>query len=141
MGCISEVHTSRIPSMKIRFLSPIVAVALLVLAACGGERASSGTAPTDVDVEVRAIDGIAWNAQAYTATATNGVINIFAANDSSLPHNLQVLDKDGKDVGKLVDLASPGASTTFELTIAPGEYRILCEIPGHTNMDSTLTVS
>ncbi len=126
--------------MKTRLLTPVVAVGLLALGACGGERASSGSAPTAVDVEVHALDGIAWDAPAYTATAVDGVITIFAANDSSLPHNLQVLDKDGKDVGKLVDLASPGASKTVELTIAPGEYRIVCEIPGHTNMNSTLTV-
>ncbi len=126
--------------MKKRFLTPI-AVALLALGACGGERASSGTAPSGVDVEVRAVDGIAWDAKAFTAAATDGIITIFAANDSSLPHNLQVLDKDGKKVGKLVDLATPGASTTVELTIAPGDYRIVCEIPGHTNMNSTLTVT
>ena len=127
--------------MKTRFLTPVVAVALLALAACGGERAASGTAPTNVDLEVRALDGIAWNAKSYTATSTDGSITLFAANDSTLPHNLQVLDKDGKDVGKLVDLASPGSSRTVELTIAPGEYRIVCEVPGHTNMNSTLTVS
>lgn len=127
--------------MKTWFLTPVVTVALLALGACGGERASSGTAPAGVDVEVHALDGIAWDAQAYTATAVDGVITIFAANDSSLPHNLQVLDKDGNDVGKLVDLANPGASTTVELAIAPGEYRIVCEVPGHTNMNSTLTVS
>ena len=140
-SCISEVHTSRIYVMKSRILTPVLAVALLTLAACGGERASSGTAPTDVDVEVRAVDGILWDAEAYTATAVDGVITIFVANDSALPHNMQVKDMDGKDVGKLVDIVSPGSSDTVELSIAPGDYRIVCEIPGHTNMDSSLTVS
>lgn len=131
--------------MKTRYLTSAAVVpftvALLALTACGGERASSGTAPTDVDLEVRAVDGIAWNAKSFTATATNGSITLFAANDSTLPHNLQVLDKDGKDVGKLVDLAKSGASATVQLEITPGDYRIVCEIPGHTNMNSTLTVS
>ena len=31
--------------------------ALLAFAACGGERAASSTAPADVDVEIRAVDG------------------------------------------------------------------------------------
>lgn len=127
--------------MKTRFLTPVVAVALLAVAACGGERAATGTAPADVDIEVRAVDGILWNASAYTATATNGSITIFAANDSTLPHNLQVLDKDGKDVGTLVDIAKSGSTATVKLQITPGEYRIVCEVPGHTNMDSTLTVT
>ena len=140
MSCISEAETSRIRRMKTRFLTPVVAVALLALAACGGERAASGTAPTDVDLEVRALDGIAWNASSYTATATDGSITLYAANDSTLPHNLQVVDKDGKDVGKLIDIAKSGSSATVDIAITPGEYRIVCEIPGHTNMDSTLTV-
>lgn len=127
--------------MKTWFLTPAVAVALLAVAACGGERAATGTAPADVDIEVRAVDGILWNASAYTATATDGSITIFAANDSTLPHNLQVLDKDGNDVGKLVDLAKSGSTATVDLQITPGEYRIVCEVPGHTNMNSTLTVS
>ena len=126
--------------MKTRLLTPVVVLAL-ALAACGGERAASGTAPATADLEVRALDGIVWNANSYSATSTDGAITIFAANDSSLPHNLQVLDTDGKKVGKLVDLAKPGASTTVELAITPGEYRIVCEVPGHTNMDSKLTVS
>jgi uncharacterized cupredoxin-like copper-binding protein len=127
--------------MKTRFLTPVAAVALLALAACGSERVASDTAPADVDVEIRAVDGIAWNASAYTATATDGSITLFAANDSTLPHNLQVLDKDGKDVGKLVEILKSGSSATVELTITPGEYRVVCEIPGHTNMNSSLTVS
>ena len=126
--------------MTTRLLTPFVAVALLAFAACGGERASSGTAPSGVDVEVHALDGIAWNAKTYTATAVNGAITIFAANDSTVAHNLQVKDKDGKDVGKLVDLSSPGSSETVEVKIAPGEYRIVCQVPGHNNMNSALTV-
>ena len=127
--------------MKTRLLTSAVAVTLLALAACGSERAANVTAPAAVDLEVRAIDGIEWNASAYTATATDGSITLFTANDSTLPHNLQVIDKDGKDVGKLIDITKSGSSATVELTIAPGEYRVVCEVPGHTNMNSSLTVS
>ncbi len=119
----------------------LAAAGLLALAGCGGSSESAGTAPTGVDVEVRALNGIAWNAKSYTATATDGKITIFAANDSSLPHNLHVLDKDGNDVAKAIDLPSAGSSGTEDVEITPGEYRIVCQIPGHTNMDSTLTVS
>jgi uncharacterized cupredoxin-like copper-binding protein len=119
----------------------MIAISLLALGACGGERATSGTAPATADVEVRAVDGIAWNAKAYTATATDGNITLYAGNDSTLPHSLQVLDKDGKKVGKLVDLSSPGTSKTVEIALTPGSYRIVCEVAGHTNMNSTLTVS
>jgi len=131
--------------MTIRKSSPLVATllavgALLTISACGGDGASAGTAPADVDVEVRAIDSIAWDAKSYTATATDGSITLFGANDSSLPHNVFVVDADGNDVGKSINLPTRGSSSTLEVKIAPGEYRIVCRIPGHTGMDSTLTV-
>lgn len=127
--------------MSTRFFTSIAAVAVLALGACGGERASSGTAPATADLVVRAVDGIAWDAKAYTATSTDGSITLYAGNDSTLPHSLQVLDKDGKKVGALVDLSSPGSSKTVEVALTPGSYRIICEVAGHTNMNSTLTVS
>ncbi|HQZ35891.1 MAG TPA: plastocyanin/azurin family copper-binding protein [Ilumatobacteraceae bacterium] len=127
--------------MKTRFLTSAVAITLLALTACGGEHATAGTAPANTDLEVRALDGIAWNSKSYTAASTDGSITLFAANDSSLPHNLQVLDSTGKKVGKQVDIVKAGSSATVEVTIAPGNYRIVCEVPGHTNMNSTLTVT
>lgn len=123
------------------FVATLLAVgALLTISACGGDGASAGTAPAGVDVEVRAIDGIAWNAASYTATATDGSITLFGANDSSLPHNIFVVDADGNDVGTSIDLPTRGSSGTLDVQLAPGEYRIVCRIPGHTNMDSALTV-
>ena len=127
--------------MNVRSSALLAAVALLALSACGGERVSGDTAPAGVSVEVRAVDGISWNEREYRATATDGSITVFAANDSSLPHNLQVRDASGTDVGPLLDLAGSGSSGTLELDVAPGEYRVVCLIPGHTNMDAPLTVS
>ena len=127
--------------MNARSWTPLAALVLLVLSACGAERVSGGTAPAGVSVEVRAVDGISWNEREYRATATDGTISVFAANDSSLPHNLQVRDADGNDVGPLLDLAGSGSSGTLQLDVTPGTYRVVCLIPGHTNMDAPLTVS
>lgn len=111
---------------------------LITLTACGGERESGGTAPAGVGVEVRALDGLAWNSKSYTATA--GSVTVFGANDSVLPHNVHVLDADGNDVGGAIDLPTPGSNGTVVLDLAPGTYRIVCKIAGHTSMDSKLTV-
>lgn len=117
----------------------LAAALLLALSACGGERESAGTAPADAGIEVRALDGLAWNSKTYTAEA--GKVTLFGANDSVLPHNVHVLDADGKDMGTAINLPTPGSSGTMELDLAPGTYRIVCKIAGHTSMDSTLTVS
>ncbi|MEQ1701039.1 MAG: plastocyanin/azurin family copper-binding protein [Ilumatobacteraceae bacterium] len=117
----------------------LAATLLLALTACGGERKSAGTAPADAGIEVRALDGLAWNSKNYTAEA--GKVTLFGANDSVLPHNVHVLDADGKDMATAINLPTPGSSGTMELDLAPGTYRIVCKIAGHTSMDSTLTVS
>lgn len=126
--------------MSLRVTSLAAASLLLTLAACGSERSTTNTAPADTDVEVMAIDGLAWAESSYTATATDGVITVFGSNESSLPHNLYLRDDAGNQVGSFIDLPTRGDSGTLEFDVSPGEYRIVCLIPGHTNMDVPLTV-
>lgn len=124
-----------------RLLTSIVLAAGLVgLTACGGGSSSSGnTAPADADVVVRAVDGIAWNSQQYTAAA--GEVTIYGVNDSAVAHNLYVLDESETPVGDFIDLPRRGDEGTRVFTLEAGTYRIVCKIPGHANMNSALTVS
>lgn len=117
------------------------ALGLAALTACGGGDSSSGnTVPTDADVVVRAVDGIAWNADSYEATAENGEVTIYGVNDSSIAHNLHVKADDGSMIGDFIDLPAKGDDGTITVKLAPGEYRIVCLIAGHQNMDSALVV-
>ncbi|MFZ4718330.1 MAG: hypothetical protein ACOYMR_02830 [Ilumatobacteraceae bacterium] len=122
-------------------IASFAAAGLLVLSACGGGSSTPSTTPADADVVVRAIDGISWNSKSYKATATDGAVSIFGVNDSALAHNLYVLGDADKVIGTPIDLPERGSEGTVVLDLAPGSYRIVCKIPGHTNMDSTLTVS
>lgn len=123
------------------FVAAGLAVGLLGLGACGGGGGgnSSGTVPADADVVVRAVDGIAWDQDEYTATATDGKVKIYAVNDSGLPHNLFTLEGDTV-IGDFIDLPRRGDDGALVYELAPGDYRIVCKIAGHTNMDSKLTV-
>lgn len=124
-----------------RFSTSLLALGLLLgVSACGGDSASGSTAPADIDVDVRALDGVVWNAGSYSATATDGVVTIYGANNSSLPHNLYVLDGDGKQIGDFIDLPTRGSDGTIDVELTPGEYRIVCQIPGHSAMNSALVV-
>lgn len=118
-----------------------VAVGLLALGACssGGGSDSDNTVPADADVVVRAVDGIAWDQDEYTATATDGKVKIYVVNNSGLPHNLFTLDGDTV-LGDFIDLPRRGDDGALVYELAPGEYRIVCKIPGHGNMNSKLTV-
>ncbi len=128
--------------MHYKVASPILALGLVALTACGSSSSSSSTAPATADVVVRATDGLRWNATSYTASAADGAISLYAVNDSGLAHNLHIVDSDGNDVGSPIDLPTKGANGTDDLDLAPGEYRIICKIPGHSGtMDAQLTIT
>ena len=115
-------------------------VSFAVLAACGGgESAPETTVPAGVDLVVKAVPTIRWDASAYTAPA--GEIDVFLANDDNVKHVLVVL-QDDKVVGDLeLVVAKRGDTAQGTITLEPGEYSIYCTVPGHGSMNSTLTVS
>ncbi|CAB4362576.1 MAG: hypothetical protein F2681_01775 [Actinobacteria bacterium] len=129
-------------TVSTRISAVVLGVSLAMLAACGGSGSTAGTVPADADVTVRAKEGLVWDAKSYTATSHDGTVILYGVNDSGLAHNLHIVDKDDKDVTTGIDLAGSGSSGTMTLTVAPGEYRIVCKIPGHSGtMNATLTVN
>ena len=124
-----------------------VALALLTLAvtgiaACGSDGSSGPTTiPPPADVVIIAEEGIRWDKPEYAATSTNGKVVIQGRNESSLGHNLYVVGADGKQVAEHEDLGKKGQSVTEAFDITPGTYTVICKIPGHAAMKSTLTVS
>ena len=125
---------------RIAPLTALVVAGLSTLAACGGGATTGGTVPADADVVVKAVEGVAWNQKSFEATATDGKVTIYVENDASIAHNMYVLDANDKTQGSYVDLPTNGSHDTRVLELAPGTYRIVCKVPGHNNMDSTLTV-
>lgn len=141
--CFSEVTTYTIRRMNRTLIrmTPLLAAGLLALAACSaGGDSSTNTVPADADVVVRAVDGIAWNQDEYTATAGDGKVKIYAVNDSGIAHDMYVLDGENP-IGDFIDLPKRGSDGALVYELAPGEYRIVCKIPGHANMNSKLTVN
>lgn len=114
----------------------VPAVALAIgLAGCGGDDApKASTVQADLVVVARTT---AWEKPAYELAA--GTKTIELKNDDLVGHNLHVLDTGNKDMGTVID-ANPGNTATGSFALTPGTYRIFCSIPGHSNMDSTLTV-
>jgi plastocyanin len=127
--------------MKRYLIAASALVLVPVLAACGGgsDSGSSGTLPAS-DVQIVAVDGIAWNAASYTATAADGTVAILGRNESSLPHNLHLIDSSGTQVREFIDLPSKGDAEVVDFALAPGDYTVVCLVPGHSNMKATLTV-
>jgi plastocyanin len=126
--------------MKFRTLLLVPFLALSVAACSSGDGATGATAPANATV-ITAIEGIAWDAKTYSATAVDGKVTLALKNDSSLPHNLHLLDAENVDVGVALDVQGRGAVHSLDYTLAPGTYQVICTIAGHGNMKATLTVS
>lgn len=117
------------------------AATFLVLGACGGSSSSTAdyTIPADADLVVKAVPTIRWDSPTYTAPA--GEIKVFLANDDNVKHILVIRQGDTV-VGDLeLEVIKKGSFDEGTITLEPGEYSVYCIIPGHGNMDSTLTVS
>lgn len=128
-------------SSRVFRLSTVAVASLIPLTvACGGGSSEpSYTIPADADLVVKAIPTIRWDSEEYTAPA--GEIDVFLANDDNVKHILVVL-KDDKVFGELELVVNKrGDFDRGTITLEPGEYRIYCTIPGHSSMDSLLTVS
>jgi plastocyanin len=112
---------------------------LLLFSACGG--ASESSTPTVVDdaaVTVRALEGIQWDSRSYTATA--GTVRIVLENESSLPHNLVVVDEQNTQLPPTLDAPSRNDTDEGSFSLQAGTYTVLCRIPGHANMNAQLDV-
>jgi plastocyanin len=116
-----------------------VAALVSVTAACGGGSSEpSYTVPADADLVVRAVPTIRWDNDEYTAPA--GEISVFLANEDNVKHIMVIL-KDDKVVGDFELVVNKrGDTASGTITLEPGEYRVYCTIPGHSSMDSSLTV-
>ena len=118
----------------------LLALPFLALAACGGGGGTVDTVvPDGIDLVVKAVPTIRWDASSYSAPA--GEIDVFLANDDNVKHVLVVL-QDDKVVGDLELVVSKrGDTASGSITLDPGQYYIYCTVPGHGSMKSTLTIS
>jgi plastocyanin len=129
--------------MKFRTLLAVPFIALSIVGCSssdsGGGNGGAATVPADTLV-IKAIDGIAWDAKSYVATAVGGKVKIAIENDSSLPHNLHLLDSNNVDVGLALSAQDRGDVKSDDYALAPGTYQVICTVAGHGNMKATLTV-
>ena len=123
------------------FTATLFAASLVAMSSCGGSSSStpSYTVPADAGLVVKAVPSIRWDASEYTATA--GDIKVFLANDDSVKHILVIRQGD-KVVGDLeLTVTKRGTFAEGTINLEAGEYSVYCIIPGHSNMNSKLTVS
>lgn len=121
------------------FLFALPFVALVTLAACGGD---SGTTPVEVpadtDLEVHAVAGLRFDQNSYEAPA--GEIAIAYVNDDTIRHTLVVIKDDVIDNSLELEVNRKGDIDSGTITLEPGNYVLFCTVPGHQNMKADLVV-
>jgi plastocyanin len=125
---------------RILLAVPFVALALAGCSSSDGGSGGGATLPANATL-VKAIDGIAWDAKTYTATLVDGKVTIAVRNDSSIVHDLHLVDAESVDVGVDLKVESKGNVDSTTVALAAGSYQVICTIAGHGNMKATLTVS
>lgn len=118
----------------------LVAVLGLALSACGGSGTSepAATLPPDAFV-VKAVSGLKFGADNYGPIPA-GEVKFGYYNEDTMYHNL-LLAKDGVKVPNFKLEVSKKGSIDFEaVTLDPGTYQVICNVPGHNNMVAVLVV-
>jgi plastocyanin len=114
-------------------------VALIALAACGGDSSSvPAEVPADTDLEVRAVPGLRFDQNSYEAPA--GEITIAYVNDDTIRHTLVVIKDDVIDNSLELEVNRKGDIDSGSITLEPGNYVLFCTVPGHQNMKADLLV-
>jgi plastocyanin len=126
---------------KRQFVIGALAVVAIVMPACGGDddggQGGDGlTSQSDGagDLTVVALDSLSFDRDSYEADA--GELEIVYQNDGSMVHTLLIEGVDGFNL----QVNSNGDTDTGTVELEPGEYRIYCDVPGHSSMEATLTV-
>jgi plastocyanin len=119
---------------------PFLAVVGLALSACGGSSTTepATTLPPDAYV-IKAVSGLKFDSSTYGPIAA-GEILFGYFNEDSVRHTL-ILAKDGVKVPNFkLDVSKKGSVDSAVVSLEPGVYQVICDVPGHNNMRATLTV-
>jgi plastocyanin len=103
----------------------LLVVALLATLPASAADARRRTAPTSVGVSARE-----FRFAAYRTTAPHGVVRFNLANYGEDGHDLVVQTRGGRDLGRTGEVKS-GKRTTLQLRLAPGTYRLICDLADH----------
>lgn len=146
-----------------RLLPMLIVAAVLTFGACGevGDRAADGggaptaAAPGEVQLTVLLDE---WSITPGASTIAAGELLIVAVNDGSAPHELVVyrtglaadalpttsgiVDETTVEVVFRIDQFVGGMTIDGAATLEPGEYALVCNVPGHyqLGMYASLTV-
>jgi plastocyanin len=96
-------------------------VASLLLVGCGG--GADGALP-DADIALLGTDRLTW--EPSTVRVQPGTLSVAIVCERGANHNLVV-----EETGEELAACAPGRTAFGEVTLEPGNYTLVCTVPGH----------
>ena len=125
----SPVAPRYAPQRAARRALPVLA-ALGLVAACGGGT-TTGTASSQTTTVASSYTVVATdNKFDGTAYSVGKTFALEYRNRGTVTHSMVVKDSTGKIVSQRI-LLGPGRVSGFQTTLAPGAYKLVCDVPGH----------
>ena len=121
-----------------RALVSAVALGALLASCGGGEAGPAETVPPGAFV-IKAVNGLKFDAENY-GPIPSGEVTLGLVNDDSLRHTLIIAEGDSKIPNFKLEVNKKGDVDSGAVTLDPGTYTLICDVPGHGNMRATLTV-
>lgn len=105
----------------------------------GGE-AEGGSAGSASAVDISAVEGSDLAYEQKSVDAAAGKVTVNFTNPQAIPHDVDIEDASGEDVGE-TDLVSED-SASVKVDLKPGTYTFFCSVPGHreAGMEGTIDV-
>lgn len=119
-------------------LMPVVALVVALSACSSSTSAPAETLPVDTDLEVLAVSGLKFDKTGYEVVT--GDITVGYINEDSIRHTLVVVQDGTMVSGFELKVNKNGDIDSGSVTLAAGNYVLLCTVPGHQNMKADLTV-
>ena len=119
-------------------LIPVVALVVALGACSSSTSAPAETLPVDIGLEVHAVSGLKFDKANYEVGA--GDITVGYINEDSIRHTLVVVQDGTMVSGFELKVNKNGDIDSGSVTLAAGNYVLLCTVPGHQNMKADLTV-
>jgi plastocyanin len=108
--------------------------------ASGGGEAEGGSAGSASAVDINAVEGSDLAFEQKDVDATAGQVTVNFTNPQAIPHDVDIEDGSGEDVGE-TELITEG-SDSVKVDLKPGTYTFFCSVPGHreAGMEGTINV-
>jgi len=119
-------------------LLTLSATALLLTSCSSGTSAPTETLPMGATV-IKAVPSLRFDADAYGPISA-GEVTFGYVNEDTVRHTLILAKGDTKVPNFKLVIGKKGDVDSGTVSLETGEYTLICDVPGHSNMKATLTV-